>query len=88
MIITKKEYNGFIKPLVDKCVSVGKSLNEPEFLIAGNKLLKIVENEFNPTSLLETLNSLSSLSIEICKKYELYPLIENAISFLNLKKSS
>ena len=88
MIISEQEYTGFIKPLIDKCITIGKALTEQEFAIIGDKIIKIVENEFNADNLLEILTSLSPLSIAICKKYELYSAIEQTIDFLNSKKSS
>ena len=88
MIISEKEYSGYIKPLIDNTITVSKQLTEQEFAIVGDKLIKIIESEFNYDDLLNNLNSISPLGIEICKKYEMYHLIENAINFLSNKKSS
>jgi len=88
MIISEKEYSGYIKPLIDKTISVSKCIFEHEFAIVGGILTEIIENEFNYDALLTNLNSITPLGIEICKKYQIYELIENAKNFLTNKKSS
>jgi len=88
MNITKKEYGVYIEPLVDKCITVSKSLSEPEFAIIGDTLLQIAQNEFNSDNLLNILHSITPLKNEILKKYELTELTTKAKEFLSIKKSS
>ncbi len=86
IIITKKEHNDHIKPLIEKIENTLNKLNFSESLIANDYFINIIKSEYQYDKLLKILKEITSLKIQIAKKYNFNEDINNVLSFLQEKE--